>query len=258
MTKDLSNLNPTSRFSGLAKLYAKARPSYPAEAIDFIIKKGALTKASLVADVGCGTGISSRLFCLRGIPVVGIEPNDDMRATAQRENESEPLAGLTYKAATAEETGFADQSVDLVLAAQAFHWFKAKPTLKEFHRILKGGGWCALMWNERDDKDSFTEQYSKLLQALPNTASVEMKRGVSGVALLDSSLFTEAQKFIFVNEQVVDEEGLLGRAFSASYVPREGPLAEQLAVALKDLFGRCRINGTVSIKYETSVYLAKR
>ena len=258
MTTDLSNLDPTGRFSGLAKVYAKARPSYPDSAIDFIVTKCALSSNSLIADIGCGTGISSRLFAKRGIAVLGIEPNDEMRKSAQSENESAPIEGLRYLKATAEHTELQDASVDLVLAAQAFHWFRAEPTLKEFQRIIKPGGWCALMWNERDDSDTFTNEYSKLLHALPNTASVEMKRGVSGVALLESDLFSEAQKVLFANEQIVDKDGLLARAFSASYVPQKGEVAEKFAHDLRALFARCAKGGKVAIKYETSVYLAKR
>ena len=72
---ELSSLNPTGRFTGLAETYARFRPSYPVQAIDFIMTRCGLGRESLLVDVGCGTGIASRLFAARGISVIGIEPN---------------------------------------------------------------------------------------------------------------------------------------------------------------------------------------
>ena len=77
---ELSSLNPTVRFTGLAGTYAKYRPSYPAHGIEFVMARCGLRSQSLLVDVGCGTGIASRLFAARGIKVVGIEPNTEMRA----------------------------------------------------------------------------------------------------------------------------------------------------------------------------------
>ncbi len=73
----------TARFTGLAEIYARSRPSYPSEAIDFIIAHCSLKAGDLIADIGCGTGISSRLFAERSLSVVGIEPNEEMRKQAE-------------------------------------------------------------------------------------------------------------------------------------------------------------------------------
>src|SRR6266536_3800127 len=82
MVEELHRANPVGRFSGLAGDYAAHRPVYPEEAIDFVIARAGLGPSSLVVDVGAGTGISSRLFARRGLHVVGIEPNDEMRVQA--------------------------------------------------------------------------------------------------------------------------------------------------------------------------------
>src|SRR5262245_21833755 len=79
---DLSRMNPTGRFTGLADVYARCRPTYPAAAIALIVARFGPGPGSLLVDVGCGTGISSRLFAERGVPVIGIEPNEDMRRQA--------------------------------------------------------------------------------------------------------------------------------------------------------------------------------
>src|SRR5215469_5985255 len=130
-----SQFDPLGRFTGLAGDYARHRPEYPEAAIAFIMTRAGLTSQAVVVDVGSGTGISSRLFALRGLMVIGIEPNDDMR----RQAEAEPFAGTqppTYRAGRAEATGLPDGIADLVLSAQAFHWFEPAPALAEFRRIL--------------------------------------------------------------------------------------------------------------------------
>jgi SAM-dependent methyltransferase len=247
-----ARFNPTERFSGLADTYAKTRPDYPAAAVEHIIARCGLTGGALLVDVGCGTGISTRLFAARGVNVVGVEPNDDMLARA------EPAPGVRYRKGTAEATGLDDGCAAAVLAAQAFHWFDAPAALREFHRILRPGGWVALMWNERDGRDPCTAAYGEVMRSGPDAAAVEGPRMRAGEALLHSSLFVETHKVTFQHEQAVDEGGLLGRAFSASYAPREPAAAEAFAARLRDVFGRFQCDGRVVLRYETSVYLGKR
>jgi SAM-dependent methyltransferase len=267
--------NPTGRFSGLAETYASFRPSYPADAIDFIIALCGLgpdcRPESLIIDVGCGTGISSRLFAERGLRVIGVEPNDDMRSKAEeaRQNQAvgkgatSPIALLTYRQGTAEATNMQTACADLVLSAQAFHWFDQDKALPEFHRILKVGGWVALMWNERDESDQFTHKYGDLFRSVRETAGVEGPRGKAGNALLESPLFEQRQRDLFISSQSLDEEGLVGRAFSASYAPKENPERARFEKALRALFGeyaqtRPGAPPEVTIHYATSVYTGQR
>jgi SAM-dependent methyltransferase len=247
-----ARFNPTERFSGLADAYAKNRPDYPAVAVEHIIARCGLTGGALLVDVGCGTGISTRLFAARGVHVIGVEPNDDMLARA------EPAPGVRYVKGTAEATGLDDGCAAAVLAAQAFHWFDAPAALREFHRILRPGGWVALMWNERDGRDPCTAAYGEVMRTGPDAAAVEGPRMRAGEVLLHSPLFVEAHKVTFAHEQAVDEAGLLGRAFSASYAPREPAAAEAFAARLRDVFARFQRDGRVVLRYETSVYLGKR
>src|SRR5262249_30831930 len=126
----------------------------PAAAIDFIHTHCELGPHSRLADIGCGTGISSRLFAERGIAVIGIDPNDEMLGQAEQSAATFRGPIPAYRKGRAEETGLPDTTADAVLAAQAFHWFAPEPTFHEFHRILKAGGWVVLMWNERDETDA--------------------------------------------------------------------------------------------------------
>src|SRR5689334_17665803 len=109
-------MNPTGRFSDRAGDYARFRPTYPAAAIDAVLD--GLTPPITAADVGAGTGISATLLADRGVRVFAIEPNAAMRASAA------PNPLVEWREGSAERTSLADHSVDLVLCAQAFHWFR--------------------------------------------------------------------------------------------------------------------------------------
>jgi SAM-dependent methyltransferase len=252
----LSEHRPTERFTGLASLYSQHRPDYPAAALDFIIDRCGLNDKSLLVDVGCGTGISSRLFATRGIRVIGIEPNADMRHQAESESSSAgPLP--EYREGRAEATGLRDASADAVVAAQAFHWFEPEATLREFHRILKPAGWAILLWNQRDDSDTFSQAYGAKIRQLTDADLIESYYG-KGDGLLGSALFQEGERALFPHEQVLDEAGLLGRAFSASYAPKEEHTAKQFADDLRRLFQRFQKEGQAVMRYQTSVFLARR
>ncbi|MCI0461810.1 MAG: class I SAM-dependent methyltransferase [Gemmataceae bacterium] len=255
---ELSRLAPAARFSGLAELYAKCRPTYPDSAVTFILGRCGLKPGSLLVDVGCGTGISARLFAQRGVRVLGVEPNEDMRRRAEAEPLPEGVPVPEYRAGTAEATGLMSASADGVLAAQAFHWFEPDSALREFHRILRPGGWVALVWNERDPSDPFTAAYGAIVGASAEAKAVEGPRAEAGRALLSSPRFEQAERTLFANEQELDCEGMLGRAFSASYAPREGAAAERFAADLEGVFARFERGGRVVLLYQTSVWTARR
>src|SRR5207253_2470333 len=100
----------------------------PDDALDFIVERCGLDGTTTLVDVGCGTGISSRLFAARGIPVIGVDPNDEMRGRA--EAAAVPAGPRpVYRAGRAEATGLPDGAAAAVLAAQAFHWFEPGPAL---------------------------------------------------------------------------------------------------------------------------------
>jgi SAM-dependent methyltransferase len=255
---DLSRYNPVERFTGLAGAYDKYRPSYPAAALDFIVQRSGLNTASVLVDVGSGTGISSRLFAARGIRVVGIEPNDDMRALAASVPIPTSQPTPEYRKGNAETTGLSNGFATAVLSAQAFHWFDPAVALPEFHRILQPDGWVALMWNERDETDPFTAAYGAVIRTAKDAATVEGPRGRAGDPLLVHPLFEAGERVRFAGEQEVDEEGALGRAFSASYAPRAPAEVEAWTAGLRQVFAAHQRDGRATLRYETTVYLARR
>jgi len=248
----LSDMSPTTRFSNRAADYVRYRPSYPAAAIDAVLSPWKDARAIVAADVGAGTGISSRLLAERGVRVIALEPNAEMRAAAV------PHRLVSWREGAAESTGLESGSVDLVMCAQAFHWFRAVESLAEFHRILRAGGWLALMWNSRDDRDELTRGYKEAIHAVNGEHPAE--RHVLDRAVISAAgLFAAASYETFESEQELDRPGLIGRAASASYVPKEGAGFAALRASLDALFERHRdTRGMVKLRYVTKVYRAER
>ncbi|MEI2581717.1 class I SAM-dependent methyltransferase [Scytonema sp. PRP1] len=242
--------NPLSRFCDFASDYAKYRPSYPAAAIDFILEGIDTQLPIVVADVGAGTGISSRLLAERGVRVLAIEPNADMRQAAA------PHPRVEFREATAEATGLSDASVDLITCFQSFHWFNPEPTLLEFHRILKPSGRLAAVWNEWDKNDEFTANYIDLVLEAANLPSNEKYR--TTVEYLASYHLVDIKHYVFPYKQDVDLTGLIGLTQSHSIVPRSGSVLQQLISDLQQLHVQfCDQGGMVSLLYSTDVFLAK-
>lgn len=259
MTRPLHELDPTRRFSDRGREYARYRPSYPAEAIDAIMRavqehRGKCDVAELLAaDIGAGTGISSRLLAERGLRVIAVEPNAGMRGSA------EPHDSVEWRAGSAEATGLPDASVDLVLCAQAFHWFDQQRALAEFHRILRASGVLCLMWNDRDNSDPLTAAYGQAILKASGNHPAARDRSECGEVVFSTPQFSGAKMETFAYEQVMDLDGLVGRALSASYSPKSGPahhtLVEQLRAAHR---AHADGAGFVRMKYRTRVYTAAR
>jgi SAM-dependent methyltransferase len=248
--------DPTKRFSDRVRDYLKYRPSYPCDAIQAIVGAAELSAGSVIADIGCGTGISSQPFLERGISVIGVEPNDAMRAAAV-----ECLAeftNFTAKASSAESTGIEDHSVDAVVAAQAFHWFDKEKTRREFKRILRPGGSVVLMWNERSlNATEFLSDYEKLLIRYSIDYS-EIRHDRLGPEMLGEFFAVPFDTFSFDNKQTFGLDGLIGRVRSSSYMPLpDTPAYRDLVDNLTTLFAKHAENGRIEIFYATRVYIAR-
>jgi ubiquinone/menaquinone biosynthesis C-methylase UbiE len=251
-------MNPTGRFTGLADKYARYRPSYPAEAMDCLIRECDLAPGALVVDVGCGTGISTRLLAERGLHLIGVEPNDDMRKTAAQAASGRELGRIEYRVGSAEATGLDSGIAQAVTAFQAFHWFDGPRALAEFHRVLAPRGCVALMWNDRDDGDPLGRAYHDILSSTKEGQAVAASWRNSSLQLFHSTLFEQPRTFTFASEQVLDEDGLIGRAFSASYAPREPALVATTTADLRAAFSRFQVEGKVRMRYQVSLFVARR
>jgi SAM-dependent methyltransferase len=247
----VASKDPTGRFTNRADDYARYRPSYPAVAIDALLAGLGAPETLVAADVGAGTGISARLLAERGVRVVAIEPNQAMREAA------EPHPNVSFVDGSAESIPLADAAADLTLAAQAFHWFRPLEAVLEMGRVTKPGGRLALVWNRRSPTDLLMQGYERaILEVATDPSVVGMNADVGAVER--SGLFGPLRVQRFEQRQVVDREGLIGRALSASYVPKEGPARTRLLELLDALYARHASSGAVELVYETEVVLAER
>ena len=239
----------TGRFSDRADDYAAARPSYPDAALDVLFDGLGDPREVTAADLGAGTGISSRLLAERGALVLAIEPNEAMRRAA------EPHPRVEWIAASAEHTGLAEASVDLATAFQAFHWFDPPHALTELVRILRPGGRAALLYNERDESDPFTAAYGDLVRKY-QTDDTERRRADAIDVFLAFEAWVARHRIEVRNPHEIDEEGVIARARSSSYLPKDGPVANDLHRELRALFARCAHDGRVVMAMRTIVATA--
>jgi len=241
--------DPTRRFSQRVEDYIRYRPSYPPDVTALLGRECGLRHGASVADIGCGTGILTRLLLEAGAEVFGVEPNAGMRQASARILAANPCFHAID--GRAEATTLADAAVDLVTASQAFHWFDADRARIEFRRILKPRGWVALIWNERLRNDGgFMDGYEAAIREYapehPRIRPDDIGHFFLGGAW---------QLARFSNQQHFDRAGLRGRLASSSYAPLPGtPEFQILTEALDRLFDAWQSGGLVTVLYETSVY----
>jgi len=247
----LPDLDPTRRFSDRTDDYVRFRPDYPAEAIDSVLETCPDPVRWAVADIGAGTGISARLLGDRGVHVFAVEPNAEMRSAAESHPNVEWIAG------TGEDTGLRQGSVDLVLCAQAFHWLRQAEAIVEFHRILRPGGRLAIVWNRRDREDPLTRGYIEAIHEVNGEHPAE-RRDFDPDVVRGDGRFGPPRLRSFPHVQSLDRSGLVGRARSASYVPKEGPGWERLVRLLDDLYETYKdAKGRVILRYRTEVWTSE-
>jgi SAM-dependent methyltransferase len=247
------NKAPTARFSDRVENYVRYRPGYPTEVVDLLRRECGLRPEHAVADIASGTGFFTRLLLEHGNAVFAVEPNAEMR-----EMGAHVLDGydrLVSVAGTAEETTLDTASVDFVTAAQAAHWFDLRRTRAEFVRILRLGGWCVLIWNERlTESTPFLREYEKLLLTFgTDYKEVRHERTTAIIHEFFAPAACEERDFNLV--QRFDYDGAAGRLLSSSYAPLEGhPSYAPMMRELKRIFRAHARSGMVEFEYKTRVY----
>ncbi|HVU77489.1 MAG TPA: class I SAM-dependent methyltransferase [Gaiellaceae bacterium] len=234
-------------FASAADVYERARPSYPAGAVAWLVERTGLGPGRTVLDVGAGTGKLTRLLVPSGARVVAVEPVAEMRALIQ---------GAEAVEGTAEELPFADGSADVVTVAQAFHWFDLDRALPELHRVLRPGGRLGLVWNMRDLADPVQRGVEDLLAPL-RAFTPQQQLGAWREPLRRSPLFGDGEVRRFRYEQRFTADDLCARVASTSFV------AAMPAVDRDALLARVRalvhgLEEPFSFPYETEVELIPR
>lgn len=249
-------IDPAARFSDRVADYVQYRPRYPAMLIEVLCDRCGLTPAHVIADVGSGTGFLSERFLCHGNTVFAVEPNGPMREAAEALYGSDPHFQCVD--GSAEATALSAASADFVAAGQAFHWFDAGASRREFARILRPEGWVVLVWNERRAEESgFLKDYEALLQHHGTDYAAVDHRNVDG-GKLAAFYGGEFERATLDNVQWLDREGLAGRVRSCSYVPAPGePGHDAMMRDLDGVFDAHQEGGRVAMTYDTKVYFGR-
>lgn len=208
------------RFNGFADIYESARPSVPVYPVKIILQYLG-HKPGQVADLGCGTGLSTQVWASHCDTVTGIEPGDDMRAVAIQK----AGGNMNFIKGYGHDTGFADASCDVVVCSQSFHWMEPVSTLSEINRILKKGGVFATIdciWPPvsiwRADKAYHTlQQKIRLLEKeLPQVkhAFIRYKKEKHLSHISDSRHFRYAREVLFSNTEACTRQRFISLMLS--------------------------------------------
>lgn len=236
------------RFTNRVEEYERYRPRYPAEGVLMRLRSWCgLDPQWRVADVGAGTGMLSEVFLANGNPVTAIEPNAEMRAACERLQARWPQ--LAVLNATAEETGLADQSVEVVAAGRAFHWFDHVRALLEFQRVLVPGGWVVLVSSGRaKDGSPQSEAFERLLVDF-GTDYNYVREGYRVHENLSELFPGELHQDQIHGEQTATWDQWLGFALSLSVVPaRDDSRYPTFEQALRKWFDMFANGGLLRLK----------
>ena len=246
----------TLRFSGRVENYVRYRPGYPAQVLDLLREQCRLQPSHAIADIASGTGIFTKRLLENGNRVFAVEPNAEMREAG--ENLLAAFDKLTTVAGTAEDTTLSSGSIDFVTAAQAAHWFDRRRGREEFCRILKTGGWCVLIWNERRTATTpFLRDYEQLLLTY-GTDYKEVRHERTTEVIHEFFAPAPYQESVFDLRQQFDYEGTAGRLLSSSYAPLEGhPNYVPMMRELHRIVEAHVHNGLVEFEYNTRVFYGK-
>ncbi len=246
---------PTTTYSSKAEKYARYRWDYAPQAVDAIFTLARLSPASTVADIGAGTGILTRHFAGRVERVFAVEPNTEMRREAAKRLPLGP--GCRLIGADAERIPLASSSVDLITVAQAIHWFDPEPTRQEFTRLLRPGGWLALVRNYGTD-----EAVGKALAEISTPENGVSQAKGSPPAFQRPPRFYFAggvfQQMTFPFTETQNWDAFIGSICSASYMPDEThPAFPRFEAAAREVFARFSQGGELVGHGETELIIGR-
>ena len=175
-------------FGGQADAYAQGRPSYPLEAIEWVLPAG----AQRVLDLAAGTGPLTRRLLDVGLDVIAVEPLAEMRAHIP--------AQATRLEGTAEAIPLEDRSVDAVTVGQAFHWFDVPAAMTEIRRVLRLVGTVGVFWNLLDDSEPWVDRFVTVLGAEERASNLRAEQeppyaDVEGMSTPERRLFRHTETY---------------------------------------------------------------
>ena len=251
MSHPLIHPSAAEGFQASADAYDRGRPSYPADAIDFIARKFKFSPGKIIVDLGAGTGKLTQQLLPYGPRLMAIEPIAGMR-----QKFSQRLPQVPILEGSAEAMPIPSQSVDIVLVGQAFHWFDGASALSEIARVLKPGGRLGLLWNVRDESVAWVSQLTRIIDiyeaGTPRYRSGKWKAAFEAQQSLTIPEMTRFKLSHFGTVQTV-----IDRMASISFIaalpePVRAQVLEQVRSLLRDF------PETFEIPYRTEVYLSRK
>ena len=247
-------MDHTNRFASKARKYARYRWDYAPAAVERVFEATGAGGGSAVADIGSGTGILTKHFAPRVGRVWAVEPSPEMRAMAEKALVR--FASFRSVAGLAHATTLPDRSVDLITVAQAIHWFDPEPARREFRRILRPGGWLAILWNEGPGGEM-----GQAVRGIwtPENGCAESAKP-PGSTVLPGFYFgsgrVEESSFSFSRRETWDE--FLGGLCSAAAAPDDGsPGFRRFEAAAAGVFRRFGSGGCLELKGRTELRLGR-
>lgn len=249
-------MDNTKLFSGKAEDYSRARPGYANEFIEYLYNKIGFNENSVIADIGSGTGKFSRYLLDMGSRIFCVEPNEDMRKTADRELGI--YSNFISVNGEADNTALENSSVDFITVAQAFHWFDIEKFRLECRRILKPGGKVILVWNCRD------------INHMVNTASNDINKkycpkfkGFSGGIVKDDErindfFFGKYERIEFSNNIYYNRDNFIRRSLSSSYsLNPDDEKYDEYIKEIENVFDKYSCDGIIEIGNNTVGYIGE-
>lgn len=247
-------MNEQRKFDGRAEHYAKSRPSYAVELIDYLYNQYGLSQTSVTADIGSGTGKFSKQLLDRQSEVYCVEPNDDMRHIAERDLDI--YAKFHSVMGIAEQTTLKSSFVDFITSAQAFHWFDVQKFKEECLRIIKPCGKIFLIWNTRSYSDEINQEWHEIFSRF-----CPCYKGFSnGIERNDPKIiFFFDKKYDYVSFDfplIFKRDDFIKRSLSSSYSLKENDKNYNRYIsALDELFYRHEKNGTITVPNRSLAYI---
>ena len=241
-------------FDGYASDYTVGRPGYAPELLECMYGRYGMSRRSVIADIGSGTGKFAKHLIERGSKVYCVEPNDDMRHAA--ENELGSFGNFNSVEGDSENTSLDAGSVDFITTAQAFHWFDVERFRAECNRILRKNGKVFLIWNMRGETAGLNQEMFRIY-----TKYCPHFRGFNGGIKKDderiAAFFGNGYEYIsFDYPLYLDRERFIARSLSGSYSLKEGDKDyEEYLAEIIGVFDRYADQGIVTIANESVAYI---
>jgi SAM-dependent methyltransferase len=251
-------IHPAARgFEVAVEHYRRGRPSYPDDAVTYLVRQLGIGEGRDVLELGAGTGKFTELIVHTGARITAVEPVPAMREALER-----ACPTVTVLDGTAEDIPVPNGSFDVAVAAQSFHWFEGDHALREIHRVLRDDGRLGMIWNERDDASDWAQRLTAIFDRLAAGDAPRYRSSRWREAFERTELFGPLHHGIAYHVHHVTPQAFVDRALSVSFVA-SAPEAERQRV-LDEVRGllasdpELRERDEIAMAYRTDVYWCDR